>query len=283
MQRQLKTRGLESACAYDRAMTQTHLLDAVVALARQAGDAILAIYREDFTVTQKTDDSPVTAADLAAHHLILDGLTALTPEIPVVSEEGVIPEPAVRASWQRYWLVDPLDGTREFIAKNGEFTVNIALIENGEVVLGVVLAPALDLLYAAAAGQGAWREQAGQRSALRTRPWPVQPVLLLSRAHPDPEAASRLARLEPYDTMSVGSSLKYCRIAEGLADAYPKFASIWFWDTAAAQCVLEQAGGTALSLDDFAPMRYAPDSSLRTPSFFATGDTARDWRALLTP
>jgi len=264
-------------------MTQTDLLDAVVALARQAGDAILAIYREDFTVTQKTDDSPVTAADLAAHHVILDGLTALTPEIPVVSEEGVIPEPAVRTGWQRYWLVDPLDGTREFIAKNGEFTVNIALVENGVVILGVVLAPALDLLYAAAEGQGAWREQAGRRSTLRTRACPAKPTLLLSRAHPDPEATARLSRLEPYDTSSVGSSLKYCRIAEGLADAYPKFASIWFWDTAAAQCVLEQAGGAALSLNDFAPMRYAPDSSLRTPAFFAAGDVTRDWRALLAP
>lgn len=264
-------------------MTQTDFLDAVVALARQAGDAILAIYREDFTVTQKTDDSPVTAADLAAHHVILDGLTALTPDVPVLSEEGVIPEAAARAQWPRYWLVDPLDGTREFIAKNGEFTVNIALVEHGVVVLGVVLAPALDLLYAAAAGRGAWREQAGQRTALRTRAWPARPTLLLSRAHPDPEAAARLSRLAPYDTTSVGSSLKYCRIAEGLADAYPKFASIWFWDTAAAQCVLEQAGGVALSLTDFKPMRYAPDSALRTPSFFAAGDASRDWPQLLAP
>lgn len=264
-------------------MNTPALLDAVAALSRTAGDAILAIYRQDFAVTQKTDDSPVTAADLAAHHLIFDGLTALTPGVPVVSEEGLIPAAEVRAMWSRYWLVDPLDGTREFIAKNGEFTVNIALVENGRPVLGVVLAPALDLLYAAAEGAGAWREEAGARMPLAVRRWPEKPVLMLSRAHPDPDAAARLAKLGEYEAMQVGSSLKFCRIAEGVADAYPKFASIWFWDTAAAQCVLEQAGGVALSLEDFAPLRYAPDSSLRTPSFIAAGDAARDWRALLTP
>lgn len=259
------------------------LLEPVVALARAAGDAILDIYREDFSVTQKNDDSPVTAADLAAHHLILDGLTRLTPTIPVLSEEGTIPPPAERVAWSRYWLVDPLDGTREFIAKNGEFTVNIALIEDGRPVLGVVLVPALDCLYAAADGVGTWREQSGMRTTLAVRRWPSQPVLMLSRAHPDPEASARLAKLGDYEAMQVGSSLKYCRIAEGLADAYPKFASIWFWDTAAAQCVLEQAGGVTLSLADFQPMRYAPDSNLRTPSFIAAGDASLDWRALLSP
>ncbi|MDO9451926.1 MAG: 3'(2'),5'-bisphosphate nucleotidase CysQ [Stagnimonas sp.] len=264
-------------------MKTADLLPPVVALAHSAGEAILAIYQEDFAVTQKTDDSPVTAADLAAHHLILDGLTALTPDIPVVSEEGVIPPASERATWTRYWLVDPLDGTREFIARNGEFTVNIALIENGRPVLGVVLAPALDLLYAATEGGGAWREQGGVRTVLAVRPWPSKPVLMLSRSHPDPVAVTRLAKLGDFESMQVGSSLKYCRIAEGVADAYPKFASIWFWDTAAAQCVLEQAGGVTLSLDDFLPIRYAPDSSLRTPAFIAAGDATRDWRALLAP
>lgn len=264
-------------------MTPPDLLDATVALARAAGDAILAIYRQDFSVQHKGDDSPITAADLAAHHVILEGLTRLTPDIPVVSEEGVIPPPAERAHWPRYWLVDPLDGTREFIARNGEFTVNIALIQHARPVLGVVLAPALDTLYAAAEGGIAWREHAGIRTALRTRAWPPQPTLLLSRAHPDPEAAARLAPLGAHDTLQVGSSLKYCRIAEGLADAYPKFASICFWDTAAGQCVLEQAGGIALSLDDFAPMRYAPDSNLRTPSFIAAGDATRPWPQWLAP
>lgn len=264
-------------------MKNIDLLPPVIALARAAGEVILTIYREDFAVTQKTDDSPVTAADLAAHHLILDELTALTPDIPVVSEEGVIPPASERAGWTRYWLVDPLDGTREFIARNGEFTVNIALIENGVPVLGVVLAPALDLLYAAAQGQGACCEHAGLRTALKTRAWPARPVLMLSRAHPDPEAAPRLAKLGDFEAVQVGSSLKYCRIAEGLADAYPKFASIWFWDTAAAQCVLEQAGGVALSLTDFAPMRYPPDSTLRTSAFIAAGDSSCDWRGLLAP
>lgn len=264
-------------------MTHAHLLDAVVALAHEAGEAILAIYREDFAVTQKIDDSPVTAADLAAHHLILDGLTLLTPDIPVLSEEGVIPPPEARAHWPRYWLVDPLDGTREFIAKNGEFTVNIALIEHGKPVLGVVFAPALSTLYAAAAGGIVWREQEGQRQPITTRRWPTNPVLMLSRSHPDPEATARLARLAPYDTTQVGSSLKYCHLAEGLADAYPKFASIWFWDTAAAQCVLEQAGGAVLSLDGFIPVDYPAGASLRTPAFIAVGDTRLAWSQLLAP
>ena len=220
-------------------MNTPNFLDAVVALARAAGDAILAIYREDFTVTRKADDSPVTAADLAAHHIILHGLTALTPSIPVISEEGVIPPADVRAGWSRYWLVDPLDGTREFIARNGEFTVNIALIENSQPVLGVVFAPALDTLYAASIDGGAWREQCGNRTTLATRRWPSRPTILLSRSHPDRDTARKLAKLGSYDTVQIGSSLKYCRIAEGSADAYPKFASIHFWDTAAAQCVLE--------------------------------------------
>jgi 3'(2'), 5'-bisphosphate nucleotidase len=263
-------------------MTRNDLLAATADLAYRAGDAILNLYLQDFSVSHKSDDSPVTAADLAAHHCILEGLATLTPDIPVLSEEGPLPPPSVRAAWPRYWLVDPLDGTREFIARNGEFTVNIALIEDGRPVLGVVLAPALGTLYAAIKGQ-AWRQQGNDRGALRTRTWPAKPTLLLSRAHPDPEAAARLSRLGGYDTLQVGSSLKYCRIAEGLADAYPKFASIWFWDTAAGQCVLEQAGGVALSLDGFRPMHYAPGSSLRTPAFIAAGDAQLDWRRLLAP
>lgn len=263
-------------------MNRSAVLDAVATLAREAGDAILNVYYfQDFEVTEKADSSPVTAADLAAHHLILDGLTRLTPDIPVLSEEGVIPHASERAKWSRYWLVDPLDGTREFIAKNGEFTVNMALISEGRPILGVVFAPALDLLYAAAEGAGSWREQFNERKPIAVRAWPEQPMLMLSRAHPEPDAASRLHRLAPYDTTAVGSSLKYCRIAEGSADAYPKFSRIHYWDTAAAQCVLEQAGGVALALSDFMPLRYPPDSDLRTPEFIAVGDPQRDWRSLL--
>lgn len=264
-------------------MPRADLLEAIALLARKAGEAIMALYRDELAVTQKDDDSPVTAADFAAHHCILEGLAVLTPDIPVVSEEGAIPPAEARAHWRQYWLVDPLDGTREFIARNGEFTVNIALIEDGRPVLGVVDAPALGTLYAGLDGGIAWREKAGVRTPLRTRAWPDRPTLLLSRAHPDPEAASRLARLGDYDSLQVGSSLKYCRIAEGLADVYPKFSRIWFWDTAAGQCVLEQAGGVALALEDFAPLRYPPDGDLRTPSFVAAGDASRNWAQLLRP
>lgn len=274
---------ISQTSAYDTGMKPSDLLPPVAALARRAGEAILAIYEQDFSVDHKSDASPVTAADVAAHHLILDGLTALTPDVPVLSEEGVIRPAAERARWGRYWLVDPLDGTREFIAKNGQFTVNIALIESHRPVLGVVFAPALDMLYAAAEGIAAWREQAGTRATLRTRAWPQKPVLMLSRSHPDPEAEARLARLAPYDAEQAGSSLKFCRIAEGLADAYPKFANIRFWDTAAAQCVLEQAGGAVLSLESYSAMDYPPDSALRTPAFIAVGDPHHDWARLLSP
>lgn len=256
-------------------------LVAVADLARAAGAAIMQVYAAPFTVQQKDDDSPVTEADLAAHRIILAGLQALTPEIPVLSEEGVIPPPEVRARWVRYWLVDPLDGTREFVARNGEFTVNIALVEGDAVQLGVVFAPALDELFAAEAGQGAWLERAGTRSALRTRAWPAVPSLLVSRAHPDAEADRLLASLSPYEALQVGSSLKYCRIAQGLADAYPKFGRICPWDTAAGQCVLEQAGGAVLALPGLRPLRYPPGGSLKNPAFIASGDARRDWAFLV--
>lgn len=263
-------------------MNPATLLPQASAIARAAGEAILTIYRSSFAVTNKADDSPLTEADLAAHRVILAGLTALTPEIPVISEEGEIPALAERAHWRRYWLVDPLDGTREFVARNGEFTVNLALIEDGAPVLGVVLAPALDSLYAAAAGGIAWREQAGQRSPLAVRSWPARPVLMLSRSHPDAAIDRLLEALGDHQAQSVGSSLKYCRIAEGLADAYPKFGRICGWDTAAGQCVLEQAGGIVLAVPGFAPLRYPADSpDFRNPAFIAAGAGSPDWQQLL--
>ena len=232
------------------------LMAPVVALALQAGDAILPFWRTGTAVTAKADDSPVTAADLAAHHLILDGLTALDPSIPVLSEEDANIPQSVRAGWQRWWLVDPLDGTKEFISGSEEFTVNIALIEQGQVVFGVVSMPTSGRFYVGGAGLGAWR---GDKD---TPPSPIQVrtvppagqafTVVASRRHSSPEQERLLAGLSAslgeLKLANIGSSLKFCLLAEGSADCYPRLAPTSQWDTAAAQGVLEGAGGEVLEL-----------------------------------
>ncbi len=174
------------------------------------------IYDTGFTVTQKEDSSPLTQADLAAHRCILERLEALTPELPVLSEEAAEVPYAERNRWDRYWLVDPLDGTKEFVKRNGEFTVNIALIEDGTPVLGVVHAPALDVTYLAALGAGAFRIRGGARQALRTRVTPPRPSLVVSKSHRDASLDAFLARAPEHDALSRGSSLKFCLVAAGL-------------------------------------------------------------------
>lgn len=257
------------------------LLEGVIALAQAAGEAILTVYAQDFSSEAKGDGSPVTVADLAAHHVIVDGLALLTPGVPVVSEESPAPPLAERAGWPQHWLVDPLDGTREFIKKNGEFTVNIALIEGGKTVLGVVLAPALGQIYAAASGLGAWRIEGVQRTRLSTRPLPAKPMMMVSRSHREPATERLLAAAGDYEEASVGSSLKFCRIAEGLADCYPKPGNICEWDTAAAQCVLEAAGGAVLALPGLQPLAYGRREDFRLPSFLAVGQAGGSWPAQL--
>lgn len=269
-------------------MNDSHMpppsLDAVLAIAQRAAAAILEVYRQDFTNEAKDDGSPVTVADLAAHHVILEGLTALTPEIPVVSEESAAPLLAERSGWNRHWLVDPLDGTREFIKKNGEFTVNIALIDNGLPVLGVVLAPALDVAYLGERGVGAFKQVGqGARARLQCRAPAEPPAMVVSRSHREPGVERVLQFLGSYSEASVGSSLKFCQIAEGLADCYPKPGNICEWDTAAGQCVLEAAGGQVLALPDLQALRYGGREDFRLPSFLAVGACDRAWpKALAT-
>jgi 3'(2'), 5'-bisphosphate nucleotidase len=252
--------------------------EAIVTLAQAAGVAIMQVYAQDFAVDTKADDSPLTAADLAAHRLIVAGLTALTPQIPVLSEEDADIPWETRRAWPRLWLVDPLDGTREFVKKNGEFTVNIALIEDGVPTLGVVHAPALDYLVHADRARGAFLREGGSDIALAVQRPAAAPLrVAASRSHLDERTARVLERLGAHDRVGLGSSLKFCRIAEGGVDFYPRFGPTSEWDTAAGQCVLEAAGGRVLGTDGEA-LAYNRKASLLNPDFLALGDPDLPWR-----
>ena len=256
----------------------TALREACIALARRAGDAIMAVYAGDFAVELKDDESPLTRADMASHHVIVDGLRALAPDIPVLSEEGAGTPWETRRTWTRHWLVDPLDGTREFVKKNGEFTVNIALIEDGRSVLGVVYAPVFDDLLHAARGEGAWLRDGDRDIALRTRRPATSPLrVAASRSHLDDRTAAALGRMGDIERVGLGSSLKFCRLAEGRIDVYPRFGPTSEWDTAAAQCVLEEAGGAVLRLDG-TRLDYGLKENILNPDFIALGDTSLPWR-----
>ncbi|WP_256808612.1 3'(2'),5'-bisphosphate nucleotidase CysQ [Pseudomonas siliginis] len=263
------------------------LMAPVVALALQAGEAILPFWRAGVEVTAKSDDSPVTAADLAAHHLIVAGLTALEPSIPVLSEEDADIPQSVRAGWQRWWLVDPLDGTKEFISGSEEFTVNIALIENGRVVFGVVTMPTNGRFYVGGVGLGAWRgDEGGTPTAIQVRDVPAPGeafTVVASRRHSSPEQERLLAGLSAslgeLQLANIGSSLKFCLLAEGAADCYPRLAPTSQWDTAAAQGVLEGAGGEVLDLKGEA-FSYPPRESLLNEFFLALPAKAA-WRGRL--
>jgi 3'(2'), 5'-bisphosphate nucleotidase len=253
-------------------------IEPVLQLAREAGAAIMRVYVQDFAVEHKDDRSPLTAADMAAHHLIVAGLGALTPDIPVLSEESAGVDWAVRKTWRSYWLVDPLDGTREFVKKNGEFTVNIALIEEGRPVFGVVYAPALDELHYGASGVGAFVCDGRSRVPINTRRPAAAPLqVAASRSHLDPRTAAAIARMGEVSLLGMGSSLKFCRMAEARLDVYPRFAPTSEWDTAAGQCVLEAAGGVVLTLDG-KPLSYNSKDSLLNPDFLALGDDSLPWR-----
>ncbi len=248
--------------------------DQVVDLARRAGDAILAVYNgPDFDVEAKADDSPLTAADRAAHRVIEDGLRRLTPDIPLLSEEGRDIPHAERRHWDRFWLVDPLDGTKEFIKRNGEFTVNIALIESGRPAWGVIVAPALDTTYVGTVGDGAWKQQGdGQRQPLLVQaPTPGGGhAVVKSRSHPSGELATFLETIAVAESVPVGSSLKFCAVAEGRATLYPRFGPTMEWDTGAGQAIVEAAGGCVVLTDRRdTPLRYNKESLLNP--FFIVG------------
>ena len=253
------------------------------AIARTAGRAILQVYESEFAVERKQDNSPLTQADLAAHRAILDGLRVLTPRIPVLSEEAA--EQAAwseRRQWARYWLVDPLDGTREFVKRNGEFTVNIALIHEHGPVLGVVFAPVLGEMFWGWRGGHAYMEAPAQsgKVELHTRARPTPLIVAGSRSHGDPRTLAALAKLGAHEMKALGSSLKFCRAAQAQADLYIRFGLTSEWDTAAGQCVLEQAGGGVTDMHG-TPLRYNTKESLLNPDFLAFGDRSVDWAALI--
>jgi 3'(2'), 5'-bisphosphate nucleotidase len=253
-------------------------------IARAAGDAIMAVYHSDFAVQTKADASPLTAADLAAQQVIVAGLTTLDPLLPVLSEEAKARPWSERRHWSRYWLVDPLDGTREFVKRNGEFTVNIALIDDHRSVHGVVLAPVTGELYVAEHDQGAWLQaQAGDDwQRIRTRPLGQPPVVAGSRSHGGPQGAMLQQLIGgDWQLVPLGSSLKFCLIARGAADVYLRLGPTSEWDSAAAQCVLDEAGGAVLDLSG-QPFRYNRGESLLNPEFIAVGDRTIDWAARLT-
>lgn len=243
------------------------MLDKICQLARSAGDAIMQVYdgAQPLDVTRKSDDSPVTAADLAAHQVIVQGLAALTPGVPVLSEEDP-PGWEVRQHWQQYWLVDPLDGTKEFIKRNGEFTVNIALIEHGKPVLGVVYAPALGVMYSAAEGK-AWKEEGGHTTQIHVREArPLLVVVSRSHADKDEELKEYLTQLGEHQTTAIGSSLKFCLVAEGKAQLYPRFGPTNIWDTGAGHAVAIAAGAHVHDWQG-KTLDYAPRESFLNPGF----------------
>ena len=269
------------------------LLESVQHIAVLAGQEILDVYHDvsPIDVTTKDDASPLTQADTRANNVIVEQLQSLDSAIPILSEEIERPEFATRATWERYWLVDPLDGTKEFINRNGEFTVNIALIEDGEPVLGVVHVPVSGSTYFGGSSvAGAWKKL-GVEDPLPLRTSSIGPAalsmrLVASRSHRG-ELVDRLveqagSQFENIETMSMGSSLKLCLVAEGSADLYPRLAPTSEWDTAAAHAVVRAAGGEVVTTD-FIPLRYNQKESLLNPHFLVIGDQQFDWQALLAP
>jgi len=258
------------------------LLEAIIKLAEQAGEKILEIYDTDYAIEHKQDETPLTEADMAAHHLIEAGLQQITPEVPILSEESANIPFQERQQWQCYWLVDPLDGTREFIKRNGEFSVNIALIEKGEAVLGVVYAPVMRTSYYARRGAGAFKREPGREGSRIQCHSPARDKVIVagSRSHRAAAFSAFLEKLADYDIISMGSALKSCLVAEGVVDVYPRLGPTSEWDTAAAQCVVEEAGGriTDTNMDI---LRYNTKDSLLNPHFFVSGDINRDWSVYL--
>ncbi|PPC75777.1 3'(2'),5'-bisphosphate nucleotidase [Pokkaliibacter plantistimulans] len=274
-------------------MDVLELIPHLLSISREAGKAIMAVYqRADVQVQHKDDQSPVTEADVAAHDLIKANLQRLTPDIPLLSEEQQLPEAEQRQRWQRYWLIDPLDGTREFLKRNDEFTVNIALIDAGRPVLGVVHVPVSGSTYVGAPGVAGSPALCAYKQTRQGKQHPlsVRPILgykaltqLGSRHHQDTLdswVTERLEKLAPVTLTTMGSSLKLCLIAEGLADVYVRGKPTSEWDTAAAQAVLEAAGGRLMDFH-FEALRYNQRSHLTNPSFIAVGDTQRPWQDIL--
>ncbi len=254
-------------------------LDRVVAIAKVAGKKILEHYESEVTVTSKEDDTPLTDADLAANQIIIEQLQSLFPEVPILTEESCGIPFAERNEWNTYWLVDPLDGTREFIKHSGEFSVNIALIDKGVSVLGVVHAPVLDVTYWARRGCGAWKQSGDadpQSISVRTAPQQCVTVARSSAPLTGGLLNRFLDKLGEYNVVSMGSALKSCLVAEGRADVYARLGPTSEWDTGAAQCIVEEAGGH-ITDTNMRELRYNTKDSLLNPHFFVFGAGDHNW------
>ncbi|MDH5191506.1 MAG: 3'(2'),5'-bisphosphate nucleotidase CysQ [Gammaproteobacteria bacterium] len=254
-------------------------LENVIEISQVAGKKILEVYETDFDVEHKEDKTPLTKADMAAHDIIVDGLGKLSSDIPILSEEEAKIPFSERASWETYWLVDPLDGTREFIKRNGEFTVNIALIHQHESILGVIYVPVSGVCYYASRGKGAFKQsQNSAAEQIQVSNKVSNPVKVAgSRSHRGDSLNKFLASIGEYEILSMGSSLKSCLVAEGKADIYPRLGPTSEWDTAAAQCIVEEAGGKLVTLD-MEQLRYNTKDELLNPYFLVIGDNSYDWK-----
>ena len=265
---------------------RAELLQAIGEISRLAGAAILEVYNQtDFKVETKSDDSPLTAADLAAHNIIVSKLAEIAPEIPVLSEESDDIPFSERRQWDRYFLVDPLDGTKEFVNRNGEFTVNIALIEHHKPTLGAIYVPVQDKLYLGDAnGPRATCTDANGTREMRARSvGSTQITVVASRRHGSDALVGLMASLSQtytVETKNVGSSLKFCMIAEGEADFYPRFAPTSEWDTGAAQAIVVASGGQVVD-EQFLPLQYNEKENILNPNFLVFGDSNVDWKSFL--
>lgn len=253
------------------------LIPDIIAIAKEAGKATLKFWQKDIEVNHKQDDSPVTKADLAANHIIIEHLTKLTPHIPILSEEACSIDYTIRKNWKQWWLIDPLDGTKEFIAGSSDFTINIALIKEGHVHFGVVFIPATATCYVGGKSLGAWRiDDEGTKQTIHCNSAPINTLqVIASQRHSSPRQQlflEHLAALTPFILNNAGSSLKFCLIAEGQADCYPRFAPTCQWDTAAAQGVLEGAGGNVFA-ENGNKLTYEPRKDYINPNFIALGDS----------
>ncbi|MDH5610905.1 MAG: 3'(2'),5'-bisphosphate nucleotidase CysQ [Gammaproteobacteria bacterium] len=259
-----------------------YLCNQCIEIARQAGARILEIYNSDYAIEEKDDKSPLTDADIAAHRTIIKALAALTPDIPVLSEESIKPSFEARQQWQTYWLVDPLDGTKEFIKRNGEFTVNIALINNHKSIIGIIHVPVLNIDYYGWKDGGSFKIEHGKEpKAIQVRKQAGDKLIVVSsRSHSSEQLQTYMKNLGNAELLNMGSSLKFCLIAEGQADLYPRIGFTSEWDTAAAHCIVEQAGGYMTKLD-MSELDYNTKDSLLNPFFLVFGDNSRDWSAYL--
>jgi 3'(2'), 5'-bisphosphate nucleotidase len=261
-----------------------HLLNHLFDVAEQASLAIMDIYakQRELFIRSKSDQTLVTVADELAHRLLVAELARLTPGIPIISEEGVQIDYAERKSWTDYWLIDPLDGTKEFIDRTGEFSINIALIRDNKPILGLVYLPTTQLCYFATTKAGAYKRSAeGDIQAIKVREKPSVPMITISRRHNPQRLQAIFSNIGPYGLLALGSAWKICQVAEGSADIYPRLGPTSEWDTAAGQCILEEAGGQLINLQG-ETLRYNTKESLLNPEFIAVGDNYFNWLSYLT-